>query len=297
MFKTPSRECVYEIQPLEGNSSNQHSTQYQKRRFSEFPIPTVSSISNSSIRRRASEVPRPPTTTTTPASATSAAGIVCSNTDLISILSSLTSSATEINRCGEDGPSSFSRDDGKSNWSSKTTEQKRNKLKSFRSNSFDVSILHGTANSKQASPGTKSTTTSIMAPSNWFTKRHQPMWKKQKSEELAASNLLFKFDKSKVVRAMKDSLNKSPPSKDNETRHKVVWDDTSGTKVDAQVRYHEKYLFIFRLFLNYEYLITFRWFVFERAGTRQRDREDSNCPKRERHGIRSFVEWKIIGIA
>lgn len=84
------------------------------------------------------------------------------------------------------------------------------------------------------------------------------MWKKQKSEELAASGLLFKFDKSKVVRAMKDTLNKSPPSKDNETRHKVVWDDTSGTKVDAQVRYHEKYLFIFNLFLNYEYLITFR---------------------------------------
>ncbi|KAL2722519.1 hypothetical protein V1478_009382 [Vespula squamosa] len=235
MFKTPSRECVCEIQPLEGNSSSQHYTQYQKRRFSEFPIPTVSPTSNStSIRRRASEVPRPPTATT-PSSGKSAAGIVCSNTDLISILSSLTSSATEINRCGEDGPPSFSREDGKSNWSNKTTEQKRNKLKSFRSNSFDVSILHGTANSKQASPGTKSTTSSIMGPSNWFTKRHQPMWKKQKSEELTTSSLPFKFDKSKVVRAVKDTLNKSPPSKDNETRHKVVWDDSSGTKVDAQV--------------------------------------------------------------
>ncbi|KAK2575568.1 hypothetical protein KPH14_011283 [Odynerus spinipes] len=234
MFKTPSRECVCEIQPLEGNSSSQHYTQYQKRRFSEFPIPSVSPTSSSSIRRRASEVPRPPTATA-PAPATSAAGIVCSNTDLISILSSLASSATEINRCGEEGSSSFSfREDAKSSWSSKTTEQKRNRLKSFRSNSFDVSILHGTGN-KQLASGSKLTASTIMAPSSWFTKRHQPMWKKQKSEESAPSSLPFKFDKSKVVRAVKETLSKSPPSKDNETRHKVVWDDTSGTKVDAQV--------------------------------------------------------------
>ncbi|XP_015184548.1 PREDICTED: uncharacterized protein LOC107070654 [Polistes dominula] len=235
MFKTPSRECVYEIQPMEGDSSSQHYTQYQKRRFSEFQMPTtISPSTNSSIKRRVSEVTRLPTEMI--ASTTSAAGIVCSNTDLISILSSLTSSATEINRCGEESSSVSFRDDatGKSSWSSKTTEQKRNKLKSSRSNSFDVSILHGT-NSKQTSPGTKSTASSIMGPSNWFTKRHQPMCKKQKSAESALPNLSFKFDKSKVVRAVKDTLNKSPPTKDNETRHKVVWDDTSGTKVDAQV--------------------------------------------------------------
>ncbi|KAI4492201.1 hypothetical protein M0802_010007 [Mischocyttarus mexicanus] len=233
MFKTPSRECVYEIQPMEGDSSSQHYThcQYQKRRFSEFQMPTVSPTSNSSIKRRVSEVTRLPTEMI---SSTSAAGIVCSNTDLISILSSLTSSATEINRCGEEGSSMSFREDGKSSWSSKTTEQKRNKLKSSRSNSFDVSILHGT-NGKQTSSGTKLTASLNMAPSNWFTKRHQPMWKKQKSVELATPSSPFKFDKSKVVRAVKDTLNKSPPSKDNETRHKVVWDDTSGTKVDAQV--------------------------------------------------------------
>lgn len=74
------------------------------------------------------------------------------------------------------------------------------------------------------------------------------MSKKQKSEELATSSFPFKFDKSKVVRAVKDTLNKSPPSKDNETRHKVVWDDTSGTKVDAQVRLY-KNIYIFYLFL------------------------------------------------
>ncbi|XP_014599351.1 PREDICTED: uncharacterized protein LOC106784391 [Polistes canadensis] len=232
MFKTPSRECVYEIQPMEGDSSSQNYTQYQKRRFSEFQMPTVSPSTNSSIKRRVSEVTRLPAEMI---SNTSAAGIVCSNTDLISILSSLTSSATEINRCGEESSSvSFREEGSKSSWSSKTTEQKRNKLKSSRSNSFDVSILHGT-NGKQTSPGTKLTASSIMAPSNWFTKRHQPMWKKQKSAESAIPSLPFKFDKSKVVRTVKDTLNKSPPSKDNETRHKVVWDDTSGTKVDAQV--------------------------------------------------------------
>lgn len=236
MFKTPSRECVCEIQPLEGNSSSQQYTQYQKRRFSEFPIPSVSpSSSSSSLRRRASEIPRPPMASTSQ-SGTSAAGIVCSNTDLISILSSLASSATEINRCGEESSSSSTgtREDGKTSWSSKTAEQKRNRLKSFRSNSFDVSILHGTGN-KQMNSSSKLTASTIMAPSSWFTKRHQPMCKKQRSEDSASSSLPFKFDKSKVVRAVKETLSKSPPGKDNETRHKVVWDDTSGTKVDAQV--------------------------------------------------------------
>ncbi|XP_003704961.1 uncharacterized protein LOC100883180 [Megachile rotundata] len=221
MYKT-STEQVCEIQPLEGNSSStQRYTQYQKRRFSELPPPSVSPTS--SLRRRASEVPR-----ALSASVSGAAGIVCSNTDLISILSSLASSATEINRCGEE---TSSREDSKSSWSGKTTEQKRSRLKSFRSNSFDVSILHG-AKSKLAG-SSKATATSIMAPSNWFTKRHQPKSKKQKPEDLITASLNFKFDKSKVVKAVKETLGKTSPT--SEIRHKVVWDDSSGTKVDAQV--------------------------------------------------------------
>ncbi|XP_003697885.1 uncharacterized protein LOC100866826 [Apis florea] len=219
MYKT-STEQVCEIQPLEGNSSTQRYTQYPKRRFSEMPAPSVSPTA--SIRRRASEVAR-----ATSASVSGAAGIVCSNTDLISILSSLASSATEINRCGEEG----SREESKSSWSGKTGEQKRSRLKSFRSNSFDVSILHG-AKSKLAG-SSKAAASTIMAPSNWFTKRHQPMSKKQKPEDLITASLNFKFDKSKVVKAVKETLGKTSPSID--IRHKVVWDDTSGTKVDAQV--------------------------------------------------------------
>lgn len=222
MYKTTSSEQVCEVQPLEGNSSAQRYTQHQKRRASELPTTAVSPTA--SLRRRVSEVPR-----TLATSVSSAAGIVCSNTDLISILSSLTSSATEINRCGEDA--STSREDSKSSWSSKTAEQKRNQLKN-RSNSFDVSILHGTKG-KQLPGFSKTTASSIVAPSNWFTKRHQPMSKKQKPEDLITTSLNFKFDKSKVVKAVKETLGRTSPT--GETRHKVVWDDTSGTKVDAQV--------------------------------------------------------------
>ncbi|XP_076648876.1 uncharacterized protein LOC143356788 isoform X2 [Halictus rubicundus] len=208
MYKT-STEQVCEIQPLEGNSSSQRYTQYQK---------------TSPLQRRASEIPR-----TVGASGSGTAGIVCSNTDLISILSSLATSATEINRCGEDASSL--REENKSNWSGKTTEQKRNRLKSFRSNSFDVSILHE-AKEKLAG-SSKAAASSVMAPSNWFAKRHQPMSKKQKPESLLAASLNFKVDKSKVIKAMKETLGKSSPLGD--LRHKVVWDDTSGTKVDPQV--------------------------------------------------------------
>ncbi|KAK1120729.1 hypothetical protein K0M31_010933 [Melipona bicolor] len=218
MYKT-STEQVCEIQSLEGNRSTQRYTHYPKRRFSEMPIPSVSPTS--SLRRRGSEVPR--------STNTSVSGIVCSNTDLISILSSLASSATEINQCGEETASS--RDEGKQSWSGKTSEQKRSRLKSFRSNSFDVSILHG-AKSKLAG-SSKAAASTIMAPSNWFTKRHQPMSKKQKPEDLITASLNFKFDKSKVVKAVKETFSKTSPGTD--VRHKVVWDDASGTKVDAQV--------------------------------------------------------------
>ncbi|XP_053989514.1 uncharacterized protein LOC128882009 [Hylaeus volcanicus] len=208
MYKT-STEQVCEIQPLEGNSSSsQRYTQYQK----------------TSLQRRASEIPK-----AVGASISGAAGIVCSNTDLISILSSLASSATEINRCGEEA--STSREESKSSWSGKTAEQKRSRLKSFRSNSFDISILHGAKNKLAGS--SKAAGSSIPAPSNWFTKRHQPMSKKQKTEDLIAPSLNFKFNKSKVVKAVKETIGKTSPIGD--IRHKVVWDDTSGTKVDAQV--------------------------------------------------------------
>ncbi|XP_033226678.1 uncharacterized protein LOC117179115 [Belonocnema kinseyi] len=224
MYKTASRERVCEVQPLEGNSSTQRYTQ-QHRRFSDFTLASIPAASTS--RRRASEMPMPPPPPPSkPSTSSQAAGIICSNTDLFSILSSLTSSATEINRCGEE--SSTSRE-GKS---TKTAEQKRKNLKNFRSNSFDISILHGTGNRLSSTGSFKS---SNLAPSNWFVKRHQPMSKKQKPDEIVPALLNFKFDKSKVVKAVKETLTKSPPTKETDVRHKVIWDGISGTKVDAQV--------------------------------------------------------------
>ncbi|XP_031849958.1 uncharacterized protein LOC116435020 [Nomia melanderi] len=207
MYKT-STEQVCEVQPLEGNSSSQRYTQYQK---------------TSPLQRRSSDIPRAMSS-----SVSGTTGIVCSNTDLISILSSLASSATEINRCGEDVSGSQEESKG---WSGKTTEQKRNRLKSFRSNSFDVLILQEAK--EKLAESSKVAASTLMAPSNWFTKRHQPMSKKQKPESSFATSLNFKLDKPKVVKAVKETLGKTAAIGD--LRHKVVWDDTSGTKVDAQV--------------------------------------------------------------
>jgi len=45
----------------------------------------------------------------------------------------------------------------------------------------------------------------------------------------------FNLDKSKVVKVVKDTLAKNQV----DTKHKVLWDDRSGTKVDAQVNGHD----------------------------------------------------------
>ncbi|XP_011867503.1 PREDICTED: uncharacterized protein LOC105561796 isoform X2 [Vollenhovia emeryi] len=224
MYKTPSRERVCEIQPLEGDGSSttQKYIQHQKRRFSEFSASVAASTS--ALRRRASEMTRPHSEIEIPGMPT--AGITCSNTDLISILSSLTSSATEINTCGT-SDASGAKDEQKSSWSAKTAEQRRSRLKSSRSNSFDVSILHSTK-CKTPTSSSKSAIGAFMTPSTWFVKRHQPISKKSRYDEESAP--MFKLDKAQVVKTVKDTL-----AKNVGTKHKVLWDDSSGTKVDAQV--------------------------------------------------------------
>ena len=115
MWKTPSHERVCEVQPLEGNSSGtaQRYTQHQTRRYSDFGLATIPACSNEPppipTRRRASEMPRilqlppapkqPPPPPPPRKPKKSSSGIVCTNSDLINILSSLSSSATEIDRC------------------------------------------------------------------------------------------------------------------------------------------------------------------------------------------------------
>lgn len=222
MYKTSSHERVCEIESLEGNSSTtQKYTQPQKRRFSEFSTSIMATTSD--LRRRASEVTKPLCEMKAPSSSsTTAAGIICSNTDLISILSSLTSSATEINTFGiSDTPNA--NDEQRPSRSVKTTEQRRSRLTSSRSNSFDVSILQG-SKTRIANVGGKNVGGSLITPSTWFAKRHQPISKKNRHDEEKATT----FDKFKVTKIVKDTVTKNVDSK-----LKVLWDDS--TKVDAQV--------------------------------------------------------------
>ncbi|XP_014209259.1 uncharacterized protein LOC106639935 [Copidosoma floridanum] len=125
-------------------------------------------------------------------------------------------------------------------------------LKNSRSNSFDVSILHDCGESKQVANAVAVITNnscskdavpggaaSIISPSSWFAKRHQPMAKKRNGDAATSTlptALSFKFDKTRVVKAVRDSLlaKATSPTKDG-ARNKVVWDGSSGTKVDAQV--------------------------------------------------------------
>ncbi|CAH1372935.1 hypothetical protein MTP99_014389 [Tenebrio molitor] len=188
-----SNERVCEVQPLDESSAGnvQRYTNSSNRRYSDFVGTTLAPIPSSS-KRRASELPSPNTCTTTSASKLPTTGIVCSNTDLISILSSLSTSSTEINQC-ETGQAPKSE-------SSKTTDQKRSRLKSNRSNSFDISILHNADETKSVD--------TTNTPSNWFTKRHQPISTRQDQEK------------------SKNNVVETEPGK-------VVWDERSGSLVDA----------------------------------------------------------------
>ena len=137
MWRTPSRERVCEVQPIENNGSTsgsaQRYTSQYGRRYSDFTLATIPS--DRSTRRRASEMPPriplgpPPPIPPRSKDKVGASGIVCSNTDLISILNTLTSSATEIDRCGleEDG-NGKSQTATTSTSTAKSIEQKRNRL-------------------------------------------------------------------------------------------------------------------------------------------------------------------------
>lgn len=100
-----------------------------------------------------------------------------------------------------------------------------------------MSILYGTKNKTMSNNGKTNAPASLIAPSTWFAKRHQPISKKNRYLDDENQARIFKFDKLKMVKVVKDTLGKVSPTKDVDTRHKVVWDDSSGTKVDAQVKF------------------------------------------------------------
>ncbi|KAK6644872.1 hypothetical protein RUM43_001145 [Polyplax serrata] len=161
-------------------------------------------------------------------------GIVCTNTDLISILSPLTSSAQEI--CGaaereKDVPHIITNPNTGSPTQQKTILERKRRLFKDRSNSFDVGTLPGNST----------------GPASWFVKRHQPIAKKDEMQkEKSQVVVTFTDEKQKVHSSLVNKPEKTgktggakgtdaQTSPTSEPSNRVVWDNRSGSVVDPQV--------------------------------------------------------------
>lgn len=221
MWQTDDKEKICEIQPIEGGSSSryhQQSTAGPSRRFSDVTGINLPGPSTQPLKRRASEMPQVRRVSTPPP--TGGRGIVCSNTDLISIMSSLTSSAQEINIISLKGDPKVS------------VDQKRSRLKDSRSNSFDISLLPDSRSHPYDGKISNEA-------SNWFIRRHQPMESKKKlTDEIKQKQLVVTFadekPKSTLTEKKEGSVKEKPTVKQSSVE-KVVWDKPTGTAVDAQV--------------------------------------------------------------
>lgn len=194
-----SSEKVCEVQPLDESGGSVQRYTNSGRRFSDFVGTTLAPIPSMS-KRRASELPQ---NTSTPGTSKKPAGIICSNTDLVSLLTSLSTSATEINK-SEPEPSKDKNEKKK---------QIGSRLKNTRSNSFDISVL-------QEKEDLKEKDKIFASPSSWFVKRHQPI----KSQETKMSHITNLKDK--IIRETRKIVESVPG--------KVMWDEKSGSLVDPQ---------------------------------------------------------------
>ncbi|GAB0096006.1 uncharacterized protein DMENIID0001_114540 [Sergentomyia squamirostris] len=206
-----SSEKVCEVTLNEGETTSP--MRYTNRRYSDFvgtQLPPIQS------HRRASEMPCIVSPALSPAASLGRkikSGIVCTNTDLVTLLSSLTSSATEINKC-EDTPSTPVPPTKKTS----SPDHRQSKAKTSRSNSFDVSVLN---NCKQfiASADEKS---SMLT--GWFAKRHQPMATKKASKSSTPS---VSFSKDVLDRFRdRDTKDTKKPEKPKEGG-RLKWDPKS----------------------------------------------------------------------
>lgn len=170
-------------------------------------------------------------------------GIVVTKNDLMSLMSSLTSSANEIHRIDdEDEPvpeplQAFVSKPGASAATTpaaaSTSSSGGNQLmpepgmqRSNRSNSFDVSILH---NAKQMIAGGASGSgaaataaeKNAAALSGWFEKRHQPMSRKKSIRPTCATTVSFSKD---VLDRFKDKEERTTKEK---KKSKLRWDNKS----------------------------------------------------------------------
>lgn len=232
-----SSQKMCEVQPLNGGQSARYSQSgvLKDRRYSDVSGLAQGQGPSKAAPRRASELPPIPSRTSTPPPPppplNKNSGIVISNNDLMSIMTSLTSSAQEISLASKatDLVSNMVSSANKSLLSSK-----RSLLKSSRSNSFDVSMLPG-KDGKKAEPKS--------VPASWIAKRHQPLATKRHDTQAAApaaapipADVVVTFtDKEK---ATKNILISNPPEKEPEERkpekptQKVVWDKPTGSTVD-----------------------------------------------------------------
>lgn len=150
-----SSEKVCEVQTVNEAGPNSP-MRYSNRRFSDFVGNTCSNLPTIASFRRASEIPPIKSPMRKPTIKTS----LFPSTNL---LSSLASSAIEINKCEEPPPKEKQEHDS-------SLLDAPDAVKSKRSNSFDVSFLY---NVKKTT-----STEDNNALTGWFTKRHQPISKK-----------------------------------------------------------------------------------------------------------------------
>ncbi|XP_039446152.1 uncharacterized protein LOC120425635 isoform X1 [Culex pipiens pallens] len=243
-----SNEKVCEVQTLDeagaGSSSPMRYTN-TNRRFSDFVGTTLPPIQSF---RRASELPVSPSAPLTPATtsskqivtspkATLKSGIVCTNTDLISLLSSLASSATEINRCGDKDYPTPQTPQSSSSFKSITKlppdqHASGSDLKKNRSNSFDVSLYQ---NIKQLATGSSSSAAESTVEPGWFTNRHTPAMARRKSVKSNIPTVSFAKEAIDKLRDKTDTKTGDTKPKAKESRSplsKLKWD---GRSIDAKV--------------------------------------------------------------
>lgn len=221
-----SSEKVCEVQTIsDAGGASGSATRYTNtnRRYSDFVGSSLAPIPAASLRR-ASENPVPVTITPSASSAAKSptqnffkrTGIIVTNSDFKTLLSSLTSSATEINKVGGDTSPI-----GKSKSSTATPNTlyapDQGISRSNRSNSFDVSILH---NAKQMMTGSGSDKSGAASLSGWFEKRHQPMSRKKSLRNTA--NVTVSFSKEVF-----DRFKEKEREKERKPKSRLRWDNKS----------------------------------------------------------------------
>jgi len=218
-----SSEKVCEVQTLD-DAGTSSPMRYTNRRYSDFVGAPLTTIHH----RRASEYPcvvSPsipeivPLTEMKPEknAKKTKMGIVCSNTDLKSLLTTLTSSATEINELDDIQSTQFN---------SSLSNKRCNSQKSHRSKSFDVSALN---NVNQISSTNEEQNSSM---SSWFVRRHQPIYKKKSSKIAAYPMISLSRD---GLKYNKENTNKRQINNVEQTLNNNVKWDCKGSVVDAHI--------------------------------------------------------------